>query len=352
MQDIKLLLLHALVGLLCCCTAAEVDHLDNFLLIVGTNQNKSEISRMSIATMTPEVLPIDNIGTISSVDYEIEQNCVLWTDIDENAILRQCFSPIRDKEILHQTSDGVIGLMTYDWISEMVYFTNLMGPQIEVISTASTPYRAELHRTVVEVEGDSTPYSIAVHPKSGYIFWACGRGSDIGVVMRANLDGSDVRSLYQIGTHPLPIIVIVDFELERLFWMSTNTFIIRSCDFNGAKYEVIVPDIEWTSIAIAMVNNNIFLLDTELRIMQKVRVKEYNGNGIELIGAVDKPHVSMVLENACYTDMRFISRYIQSEGNACSGEHGCSHACVGAPDNEFICVCPPKMQLSQSGICE
>lgn len=134
--------------------AVTAEQAADFLLLLN-----SGIQRMWLSTMTSKWLPINNEGHVSSVDYDTNNDCVLWADNEHLEIRRQCFNPHREMELLHAASVGLFARIVYDWVSQMLYFTNMTHSRLEVISTASTPYRAQMHRTVVELDTDSNPCS-------------------------------------------------------------------------------------------------------------------------------------------------------------------------------------------------
>lgn len=328
------------------CSATNVNQTLDFLLLCSYKITRVPVP---VSTMARHRSSIVNARQGMSVDYDMKNDCLLWTDKGQSEICRQCFNPNRDMEVLHKVSVGYFGRIAYDWVSQMLYFTNVTHSKVEVISTAPTPDRAQMHRTVVELEQNSDLFGIAVHPRRGYLFWTCRGGKNI---MRANLNGSDMRQLIEGDkSHeqqkPQLATIIVDFEMERLFWTDKSN--IHSCDFNGGQVNVILA--AEMPVAIAVINNTIFWSEWNTRKFRKAIVKEYNSDGIKLLTSSDSPNISTVTENIKYWDTCFISQSIQSEMNACSGWNGCSHACVGVPSDNFKCVCPQEMQHSKSGAC-
>lgn len=304
------------------------------LLLLST---PSDIWHMELATNELDRLWI----FVRNFRYiEVSEDCLMFVDYDELEIRRQCFRP---QEVLHKASVGEFGGIAYDWVSQMLYFTNKSHANIEVISTAETPYRAQMHRILVQLEIDSVPAGIAVHPRRGYLFWACYGG---GKIMRANMDGSEVRTLIQSPDISQPLMIIVDLEIERIFWTDRGHQNIASCDSNGEQFQVILAAKHPYDLAI--VNESIFWTEPNAHTLRKAIVKEYHSDGIKLLTS---RNVSTVVENILYFNIRFISNITQSETNACSKANECSHACVGSPNNTYTCICPQGMQLIDGGQC-
>lgn len=322
----------------------------DFLLLMDKTNGNEQIQKMPLSTMATKVLPLGP-SDFRGIDYDLKNNCVFWADNRPKPdIRRQCFGSNQTAEILHKASVGEFGRIAYDWVSQMIYFTNRTYPQIEVISTAMSPHRARLHRIVVEVLPDSDPIGIAIHPRRGYLFWT---NRARGQIMRANLNGSDVRILENsVGMQPN--MITVDFETERLFWTDTSKQNIASCDFFGEKFSVILADNILVRLpnpyALAISNRTMFWSDINENKIMKAYVKEYTNKEVKFRTSEDRTSTFMVKQIPCI-DIRLISESIQSETNACSDLHSCSHACVGAPNNTYSCICPEGMWLSQNGKC-
>lgn len=304
---------------------------DAFLLNEGL-----KIGRMSLSTMNVEILPMKNMSFANAIEYDIKHDCIFWAD-NTVEIRRQCFNNNNQNvEVLHAESDGDFFSLAYDWTSELLYFTNRVPSKIEVISTSSNSPR--LHRTIVQLEPRTHPSGIAIHPRSGYIFWTSRKPS----ISRANLDGSNVRTLIEKPDIGQPYLVTVDFETERIFWTDLDDKNIASCDFHGKHFYVVWKNADQINIpySLAIHNDTIYWGDYDEHTFLKAKVKEFNESSKSFIFMTldDYACVTTVMKNVTYYHVRLIAEHIQSETNACSGRHNCSHVCVGAPNSNYSCI--------------
>lgn len=335
---ISILLLHTFTVV---CNGAAVMKSTDFLLLAASTNTGDQIYRVTDTTNQHQQLLIDAQKVIIGIDYDIANNCVLWSDNGALEIRRQCFKGTQamQMEVLHRPHTGYFGHIAYDWVSQMVYFTNVTYSRIEAISTVLNAHHNQLHRTVAALQNDSNPLGIAVHPRRGYVFWTC---HNTARIMRANLDGADSRILHRAPAISEPFALIVDYEMERVFWTDAGKQNIASCRFDGADFRVHLIDdsLKLHPYGMAMVDDTLFWTNPTVATYRQAMVKQRNGTTVDLLTAIDSPKVVIVQQNIDYWDVRFVSAAIQAETNACSWTERCEHehACVGAPDDKFSCV--------------
>ena len=85
-----------------------------FLLV---SQRKS-IRRINLAdTDETEVLNLQNVNNVITLEFDLEDNCVFYGDIELDQIFVQCLNGSEPRVLVESNLDSVEG-MSYDWISE------------------------------------------------------------------------------------------------------------------------------------------------------------------------------------------------------------------------------------------
>jgi hypothetical protein len=87
-----------------------------------------------------------------------------------DVIGRQCLNGTEAPEVLVETGLASVEGMSYDWISQMLYFVDGMRLKIEAVKVSSFAHE-KMRRTVIPSTKLAKPRGIAVHPMAGYLFW-------------------------------------------------------------------------------------------------------------------------------------------------------------------------------------
>lgn len=199
---------------------------------------RDRISKINLADGVKEIFPVTGLKNVIAIDFDLANNCVFWADIMTDVIGRQCLNGTESPEILVETGLASVEGMSYDWISEMLYFVDGMRLKIEAVKVSSQPH-LKMRRTVIPASKLAKPRGIAVHPMAGYLFftdWNAFKPS----ISRANLDGEDRKELF---THPevfWPNGITVDFIAERIYWVDASKDYIASSDLNGKGFKKIL----------------------------------------------------------------------------------------------------------------
>lgn len=93
------------------------------------------------------------------------------------------------------------------------------------------------------------PDGIDISPAAGKMFWTnMGRvpSANDGLVMSANLDGSDVGVIIPEGKVHTPKQLVVDHDNEKLYFCDREGMRVHRCDFDGGRHEVLVQTGDWT----------------------------------------------------------------------------------------------------------
>lgn len=105
----------------------------NDFLIVA---QRDKISRIEIPSGKKEVLPINGLKNVIAIDFDMKHNCVFWADIMTDEIGRQCFNGNQSAEILLEIELASVEGMSYDWVSELLFFVDGTRLKIEALKTS------------------------------------------------------------------------------------------------------------------------------------------------------------------------------------------------------------------------
>lgn len=202
--------------------ACPVTPLNEFIVVA----QRDMISRIDIYTGATATFPVEGLKNVIAIDFDIKNNCVFWADIMLDVIGRQCLNGNQSAEVLVDTSLASVEGMSYDWISEMLYFVDGIRLKIEAVKTTNDSL-SRLRTTIIDVPHLLKPRGIVVHPLQGYLFftdWSTLSPS----VSRANLDGSNIKTLFTQPDVAWPNGVTIDFIAERvcIFHIVNIKFII------------------------------------------------------------------------------------------------------------------------------
>lgn len=310
------------------------------------------VSRLSLTTFIEEQYPYWDISPITSIDYvsDNETNCIFWASNFENTIAKQCYHNESDitgtQSVLFRVTDGNIGHIAYDWTSKLLYFTKRQQSRIEAIATSIDSM--VFHRTIVQLSDGYKPSSIAVHPGRGYLFWASDKLKTLRIE-RANLDGSDVRTLYESSDALTAESLAIDYEMDRVYWTNHATKMIAGCDFDGENFVEHVEDV--VASALAIYNDSVYWVDTVGDALMTAQILERDNVTYDNFTFVVEP-VKVILKQKYFSrKFSLVSQSVRSIGNTCSDDSDCSHVCVGAPYGGRVCLCPDGMEMTSSGQC-
>lgn len=313
------------------CPFKEVD---DFLLFA----QRENISRYNLITGTLEPLPIKNLKNVIAIDFDMENNCVYWADINLDTINRQCFTNGSKLETLVSKDLASIEGMAYDWISKTLYFVDGTMSKIELIRT-DINHSGRMRRTILDSKILKKPRGIAVHPVAGYMFWTDWSAENPSV-NRANLDGNNSLTLFGKDRVEWPNGITVDYIANRIYWVDARQDYIGSSDLHGDGFLKVVhsSDVVSHPFAVAVFKSNMYWDDWKKNAIYSSDKDIYKG--IEIV----------MKDLAGLMDLKVYAHGIQIGTNACSN-NTCSYICVGLPKNHSACLCPDGMISAPDGGC-
>ncbi|CAB4061720.1 Very low-density lipoprotein receptor,Low-density lipoprotein receptor-related protein 1B,Low-density lipoprotein receptor-related protein 2,Low-density lipoprotein receptor-related protein 8 [Lepeophtheirus salmonis] len=167
--------------------------------------------------------------SFSSLEYDLDQNCVIWSDSKNKKIYVQCLNSIsKGLRVLVEESIVSVQGMSLDWISRNLYITDGKLKKIELISLDD----GNIRKVILDAKILKKPRGIAVHPAYGYLYfsdWYEG-GPSIG---RTNMDGTSHKTIVKGDKVMWPNHLSIDYIANRIYWTDAKKDHIGSCDLHG-----------------------------------------------------------------------------------------------------------------------
>lgn len=312
-----------------------MEEVREFLLVA----QRDHISRIDLKEQRLEMLPVHGMKNVIAIEFDLKHNCLYWADIVNDTIGRQCLQDGTSyPEILVETDLSSIEGMALDWVSNVLYFVDGVKMRIEIIRVdISTMGR--MRRTILGPDTLKKPRGIAVHPKNGYMFWTDWAPGDASV-SRANLDGTNVKRLFKKDIVEWPNGITIDHIAERIYWVDAKLDYIGSSDLDGQRFKRILAHDERLAhpFAVAVFKDNMYWDDWK----QSMIFMADKDRGFGLTTIIG--HLVGLM------DLKVFASSVQVGTNKCANST-CSHICLGAPNDEFVCLCPDGMETDSAGNC-
>lgn len=311
-----------------------INETNNFLIVA----QREKISRIDLLSGNRTELPVSDLRNVIAIEFDLKNNCVFYADVLSDTIGRQCFNGNQSREILVDSDLASVEGMSYDWVSELLFFVDGHRFKIEALKT-SRDHFSRMRKTILDDKVLSKPRGIAVHPIEGYLFWT-DWSSKHPSLSRSNLDGTEIRSLFSEPQVVWPNGVTIDFIAERVYWVDASKDYIASCDLQGRGFKRVLENDPRVTHPFAVgvykdlmywddwKMNSVFVADKDSGIMVQTVINNMNN----------------------LMDMKVYAHSIQEGSNAC-GKKLCTHICVGAPRNGYTCLCPDGMERGSNGEC-
>lgn len=109
-----------------------VKEIGEFLIVA----QRDVISRINLLNGKREALPIQGLRNVIAIDFDLKHNCIFWADIVSDVIGRQCLNGSSGVETIVDSDLASVEGMSYDWISELLFFVDGIRIKIEAVRTS------------------------------------------------------------------------------------------------------------------------------------------------------------------------------------------------------------------------
>ena len=305
---------------------------ENEFLLVSQRQS---IVRINLADPDDvEVLPLTNVNNVITLEFDVEENCVMYGDIELDKIFIQCLNGSEPRVLVEANLNSVEG-MAYDWIAKTLYFVDGTTKRIDMVRVDMN-YGGRMRKNVLNDKALSKPRGLAVHPAHGYLFYSDwnDKKPHIG---RANMDGTDLRTFFQKPLVQWPNGISVDHIANRVYWVDAHKDFIASCDIEGKDFKKVLGELTHP-FAIAVHKELMYWDDWNKKAI--FFADKNTGKGLKTL----RGNMTGAM------DLKIFSSIQRSGTNGCS-DSPCSHICVPMPvkaesDTKFRCLCPDGMKSS------
>lgn len=309
--------------------ACPVEDEKEFLLVA----QRSKIVRIDLMNVSHvDTLPLPQLKNVIAMDFDMEDNCVIYGDIELDKIFIQCLNGTPPR-VLVENNLNVEG-MSLDWIGKVLYFVDGHKHTIEAVRT-DLAYSGRMRKTILDKTVLRKPRGIAVQPVLGLLFysdWA----EDNPHIGRANMDGSDPKIIVSSSIVRWPNGLSIDPIMNKLFWVDAQKDLIASCDFDGSGIKQVL-DKHPTLLhpfSVTVHKNLVFWDDWDKKAL--FMADKNSGKGVvKVLG-----DLSGAMEIKAFTRLHQVSA-----NNSCSSKP-CSHLCVPTYTG-YACLCPDGLKTSK-----
>ena len=280
-----------------------------------------------------EVLPLTNVNNVITLEFDVEDNCVMYGDIELDKIFIQCLNGSEPRVLVEANLNSVEG-MAYDWIAKTLYFVDGTRRTVDMVRVDMN-YGGRMRKNVLGEKALTKPRGLAVHPAYGYLFYSDwnDKRPHIG---RANMDGTELKTFFQKPLVQWPNGITVDHIANRVYWVDAHKDFIASCDIYGRDFKKVlggIPELVHP-FAVAVHKELVYWDDWNKKAI--FFADKNSGKGLQTL----RGNMTGAM------DLKIFSSVQRSGNNSCSGSP-CSHICVPMPPPaNFRCLCPDGMKSS------
>lgn len=308
-----------------------------------------------------ETLPLTRVKAVIAVDFNLRNNCIYWSDVQQKTIMMLHLDGNSTAETLVSYDLTSVEGLAFDWMANNLYFSDGGGSKIEVVRVDNRKMRKRL-LTKPQVE---KPRGLAVHPEKGYIFWTDWSTQNPGIG-RAHLDGSNYEMIIKNKASPngqaLPAAeltikwpngITIDFQRNRLFWVDGNLDKMFTSDLNGGNIQVVLEKNTRIShaFAVGVYKTNVYWDDWTTRgiygvPLERLEQGNFSANADSIFKI--KGDLPRLMDLKVYG----VGMQREIDNNLCRSEtrSNCSHLCFARPNGSVSCECPDGFQM-QNGTC-
>lgn len=241
-------LVHALhIAMVYTCIRPSWQQQKDFLLVAF----EKTIERIDPVTGHSELVPISNKagGQIINIDFDVKHNCLFYSTCCPGEIIQKCLDNRAEEMVIVENAEISTGL-SYDWVSELLYFTTAEAQhKIEIVKIVHadgngnrTQMKNYMRRTIVgNLNSRILVRDILVDPVNRYLFWVdispeqsphiVQYTAESPTIWRAYLDGSHAQKIHTCTFEMNPIRLSLRYDMNQIYWTGQEWY--ASSDLNG-----------------------------------------------------------------------------------------------------------------------
>ena len=276
-----------------------------------------------------------------------ENSIIFWSDVVEDKIYKGnlILHSVTNIDTVVSHSIATAEGLAVDWITEHLYWVESNLDQIEVADFSGN------NRLSLVAGFMDSPRAIALDPRVGLLFWTdwdrqkprIERCSMSGHNRTVIVDVSSV-SLGEMQGSGWPNGIVVDYELQRLYWIDARSDSIHTSKYDGSDLREVLKGHEFLShpFAISVFGNDVFWSDW--RTNSLIRANKWNGTKVQLVErTITQPF-----------DLHIFHPFRQPNfTNPCAQDNKCvgRAVCLLTLGHRTACRCPHMMELINQAAC-
>ncbi|XP_049327868.1 low-density lipoprotein receptor-related protein 1 isoform X3 [Astyanax mexicanus] len=267
---------------------------------------------------------VPDIDNVTVVDYDAQERRIYWSDVRTQTIKRAFVNGTGIETVVSADLPNVHGLAV-DWVSRNLFWTSYDTNKKQInVARLDGSFKNAV------IQGLDKPHCLVVHPILGNLYWTDGDN-----ISMANTDGSNRSVLFTNQKGPVGL--SLDFDENRLYWVSSGNGTISRCNLDGTGLDVLegVKGKLSKPSALAIMGEKLWWAD----------------QGTDQIGTCDKKDGGnwKVLRNSTspMMHMKIYNETVQTGGaNLCSKNNGdCSQLCLPTSPTTRSCMCTAGYSL-------
>ncbi|XP_046916128.2 uncharacterized protein LOC124496636 [Dermatophagoides farinae] len=281
------------------------------------------------------LLPKSFLTNAIAADFDYKNSCLYWSDIHSNRILRYCFDgeQLQPETLVEIGLDSVEGI-AFNQINGHLYFVNGNKSKVELINTRIN-YEGRMRRTILSDPNIKKPRGIAIDPIECFLFitdWSL-----TSAIIRSDLDGKNVRVLFNSNVVKWPNGIAVDHQAKRIYWVDAKHDYIANSLYDGTDFRYLIRGEQAPHpFALGVFKDMVFYDDWVL-------------NKLILISKNNSTVRKTILEDVSSAmDLKIVTNQFSNETNVCNLNGTCSHLCIATPFNTYRCLCPDGYIITQT----
>lgn len=276
-------------------------------------------------------------GHIRSLEVDQVNEQLYWGDLRHNTIKKSSMDG-SNQTTLFSYAIGYPQGIAVDWSSNILYWTDSLMKMLELSDT-----RGFNRKVLFKFDNGDQPRGICVDPSHGYLFW-----TDWGKkpkIERSTLSG-DHRVTVVNKRIKWPNDLAIDYTSNRLYWVDAYRDFIESVSLNGRDRKKIFilysKSIHPYSMAYYAPKHIAFYTDWyEDAVFARGNITTLSRSKLLFQNSNKKKNIGQV--------RIFAHEILKKVKTPClSSQNNCSHLCLRASENTFVCDCPTGMTLSST----
>lgn len=214
-----------------------------------------------------------------------ENSVIFWSDVVEDKIYKgSLFLSVTNIDTVVSHSITTAEGLAVDWITEHLYWVESNLDQIEVAD-----FGGNNRLTLVSGFMDS-PRAIALDPRAGLLFWT-DWDRQYPRIERSSMSGDNRTVIVNVTSVSIsgmqgsgwPNGIVVDYELQRLYWIDARSDSIHTSKYDGSDLREVLKGHNFLShpFAVSVFGNNIFWSDWRTNSLYSAN--KWNGTNAQLV---------------------------------------------------------------------